>query len=227
MPRTNGSSGPTTVKSAPSFAARSAAARTSPNSSGKHSASFAIPPFPGAHQIFSTCGDCTSFHTSACSRPPLPIIRIFIQSVAPVTGKISEPEPYGVRSVSVNTQSKIDLWQRTGKLSTSRHLSCGALYNRSLPLAADHRYRFRTRFIVDRMKVAHLALGFCSHSCGARRRGAGGGAEARPRSACAPRHNETGSSLHLRVDYCLSMVRRRLDILARDAPWHYARATRA
>src|ERR1700730_5964063 len=45
-----------------------------------HSASPAIPPFPGAHQIFSTSGLCLSLQTSACSRPPPPITRIFIRT---------------------------------------------------------------------------------------------------------------------------------------------------
>src|SRR5258708_34440773 len=43
-----------------------------------HSASAAMPPFPGAHQIFSTRGLSLSFHTSACSRPPPPRTRTFI-----------------------------------------------------------------------------------------------------------------------------------------------------
>ena len=41
-----------------------------------------VPPFPGAQKIRFACGDCRSFHVSACSRPPLPITRIFIREVA-------------------------------------------------------------------------------------------------------------------------------------------------
>src|SRR5271157_2776130 len=37
-----------------------------------------MPPFPGAHHNFSTEGDCRSFQTMACSRPPPPRTRIFI-----------------------------------------------------------------------------------------------------------------------------------------------------
>ena len=36
------------------------------------------PSLPGAHQICSIRGDWASFHTSACSRPPPPMTRIFI-----------------------------------------------------------------------------------------------------------------------------------------------------
>src|SRR5271169_6770016 len=78
MPCTSGNSGPTIVRSAPSFIARSAAACTSPTFSGTHSASREIPPLPGAHQIFSTSALCRSFHAIACSRPPPPMIRIFM-----------------------------------------------------------------------------------------------------------------------------------------------------
>src|SRR5258708_26624439 len=53
-------------------------APTSPASMATHSASAAMPPFPGAHQIFSTRGLSFSFHTSACSRPPPPRTRTFI-----------------------------------------------------------------------------------------------------------------------------------------------------
>src|SRR6266513_4067234 len=52
---------------------------TSPASTATHSASAAMPPLPGAHQIFSTRGLSLSFHTSACSRPPPPSTRIFIR----------------------------------------------------------------------------------------------------------------------------------------------------
>src|SRR5437660_8599123 len=39
-----------------------------------------MPALPGAHHICLTRGDCASFHTSACSRPPEPITRSFIVS---------------------------------------------------------------------------------------------------------------------------------------------------
>ena len=67
------------IRSANAKVAKATTAGTSPASTGTHSASAAIPPFPGAHQIFSTRGLCFSFHTSACSRPPPPSTRIFIR----------------------------------------------------------------------------------------------------------------------------------------------------
>ena len=40
--------------------------------------SCAVPAFPGATKTLSTRGDWRTFHAKACSRPPLPIIKIFI-----------------------------------------------------------------------------------------------------------------------------------------------------
>ena len=37
-----------------------------------------IPAFPGAHHIFAILGDWASFQTSACSRPPPPTTRTFM-----------------------------------------------------------------------------------------------------------------------------------------------------
>ena len=44
--------------------------------------SCAMPALPGAHHICVTCGDCASFHTRACSRPPEPMTRIFMKKKA-------------------------------------------------------------------------------------------------------------------------------------------------
>ena len=44
----------------------------------------AVPALPGAQNTFPARGDCRSFHTSACSRPPLPITRTFIMGAASV-----------------------------------------------------------------------------------------------------------------------------------------------
>src|SRR3954447_8679846 len=38
-----------------------------------------MPPLPGAQIISVTRGDCRNFHTRACSRPPPPITRTFIE----------------------------------------------------------------------------------------------------------------------------------------------------
>src|SRR5207253_810131 len=42
---------------------------------------WAVPAFPGAQKIRSTDDDCFSFQTNACSRPPPPITRIFIEPI--------------------------------------------------------------------------------------------------------------------------------------------------
>ena len=47
-------------------------------STAAHSASDAVPPLPGAQYSFLMRGDCRSFHAIACSRPPLPRTRTFI-----------------------------------------------------------------------------------------------------------------------------------------------------
>src|SRR5947209_16374650 len=39
--------------------------------------SFAVPAFPGAQNTLPTRGERASFHTRACSRPPLPITSTF------------------------------------------------------------------------------------------------------------------------------------------------------
>ena len=49
-----------------------------------HSATSAIPAFPGAQYSFSTFGLCASFHAIACSLPPPPTIRIFIKFCPPL-----------------------------------------------------------------------------------------------------------------------------------------------
>src|SRR5207248_11717912 len=44
-------------------------------SSGRHLASCAMPPLPGAQTTSLTRDDCSSFQTSECSRPPPPNTR--------------------------------------------------------------------------------------------------------------------------------------------------------
>src|SRR5688572_23934107 len=50
--------------------------------------SSAVPALPGATKTLSAKGDCDAFHASACSRPPLPIIKIFIRRLR-VSGRIA------------------------------------------------------------------------------------------------------------------------------------------
>ena len=78
IPAASGSSGPTTVK----LTRFSLAKRTRGPRSLAEIATFspisAVPAFPGAQKMRSAYGDCFNFHASACSRPPLPMTRIFI-----------------------------------------------------------------------------------------------------------------------------------------------------
>ena len=77
-PNVSGSSGPTTVSSGCRRVASPVIDSRLFRSAATHSASSAMPPFPGAQYNSVTRGDCRSFHTSACSRPPLPRTKTFI-----------------------------------------------------------------------------------------------------------------------------------------------------
>src|SRR5687767_1700950 len=87
IPSASGLSGPTTVKSTPLSRAKSSCPDRSSAAMLTHSTgdwfltrrSSAIPVLPGAHHIFDTCEDCASFQTRACSRPPEPMTRSFIE----------------------------------------------------------------------------------------------------------------------------------------------------
>ena len=87
MPSASGLSGPTTVRSAffscanASNPGKSSAPRFTHSTDAElfSSRSCAIPALPGAHHNCVTCGDCASFHTSACSRPPEPMTRSFMK----------------------------------------------------------------------------------------------------------------------------------------------------
>src|ERR1700680_155143 len=81
IPATSGPSGPTMVRS---MASRCANASKAPIASAGMSifetlGSSAVPAFPGATNTRETRGDCAHFHASACSRPPPPMIRIFMR----------------------------------------------------------------------------------------------------------------------------------------------------
>ena len=76
-PPASGSSGPTTVRPTRfSFAKRTSAGK-SLTEIATFSVSWAVPALPGAQKIRSTPDDCSNFQASACSRPPLPMTRIF------------------------------------------------------------------------------------------------------------------------------------------------------
>src|SRR4051794_9478625 len=79
MPAAIGASGPTTTKSTPLRWQKSITAKWSATSSGTHSASRAIPALPGAHHNFVSSGEAAIFHAKACSRPPEPSRRMFME----------------------------------------------------------------------------------------------------------------------------------------------------
>ena len=77
-PRASGSSGATTAKSILFAAANSVIFSMSFAPMSMHSASFAMPPFPGSAYIVSAFLFSLSFLIIACSRPPPPTTSIFI-----------------------------------------------------------------------------------------------------------------------------------------------------
>src|SRR3954470_236044 len=77
-PSINGSSGPTTVRSGCKRLASSTTESRLLRSALTHSACCEIPPLPGAQYSCVTRGDCCSFQTRACSRPPLPRTSTFM-----------------------------------------------------------------------------------------------------------------------------------------------------
>ena len=78
IPAVRGSSGPTTVRSMDSLSANCSKFSTSPAAISTHVAILLMPALPGAQNILLARDDCLSFQTRACSRPPLPITKIFI-----------------------------------------------------------------------------------------------------------------------------------------------------
>ncbi len=81
IPRDNGTSGPTTVRSIFSLLAKSKRPWISSALISMHSAVCAIPPLPGAQNILSANFDLETEHTRACSLPPDPTTRIFINAI--------------------------------------------------------------------------------------------------------------------------------------------------
>src|SRR6185437_14179053 len=78
-PAASGSSGPITTRPIFSLTQKRARRSRSVGSMGTlPDPSAAVPAFPGAQKTRSTRRDCRSFHTKACSRPPLPITRTFM-----------------------------------------------------------------------------------------------------------------------------------------------------
>ena len=78
IPSDKGSSGPTTVRSTSFCLANRSNCSRSVAGMATFSPISAVPALPGAQKIRSTSDDWFSFQTSACSRPPPPMTRIFI-----------------------------------------------------------------------------------------------------------------------------------------------------
>ncbi len=76
-PATSGASGPTTTRSMPSEAARAATDGPSIGSTSCNVATSVMPGLPGAACTSVTAGSRARARTRACSRPPVPITRVF------------------------------------------------------------------------------------------------------------------------------------------------------
>ena len=97
-PRASGNSGPTTVRSTASAAASARIASGSETSTGRFSACWLVPALPGAQTTAVTPGSRPSFHTSACSRAPLPTTSILMpyRPLAAEAGDSTTPVPHRV-----------------------------------------------------------------------------------------------------------------------------------
>ena len=81
MPSTNGTSGPTTINSMLFVRQKFPSRSNSSTPMEIFSAIVAVPALPGATNNFAHVGLCLIFQASACSRPPLPINRTFINEL--------------------------------------------------------------------------------------------------------------------------------------------------
>lgn len=63
-------------------------------STGTHSDSSQMPPFPGAQYSWDTREDWRNFHTKACSRPPLPMTRTFMRTNKGIGQRMKMSNPY-------------------------------------------------------------------------------------------------------------------------------------
>src|ERR1019366_10545667 len=82
-----------------------------------------MPALPGAHHICVACGDGASFQTRACSRPPEPMTKIFMNAPADyASGRNLESSERGcARSVSRSTFKLLRLVCDTAALRPALH----------------------------------------------------------------------------------------------------------
>src|SRR5438105_12004420 len=125
IPIASGSSGPTRVSSTSFCFANRSSGGKSVAETAMFSAISAVPAFPGAQKIRSIDDDCFSFQTNACSRPPPPITRIFIDEAKESV-------------ISTKTSSRI---VAADVLIGRRHISCRQR-RRQLQLSEKQATRF-------------------------------------------------------------------------------------
>src|ERR1700759_615802 len=89
-PATSGASGPTTTRSGLISRAAPRTAPGSARSTGRVSASRAMPTLPGAHTSFGARGDCASVWMMACSRAPEPRTRTVSVTAVPESDEADE-----------------------------------------------------------------------------------------------------------------------------------------
>src|SRR5688500_2784271 len=92
-PSTRGPSGPMTISSIECLRQKSTTARWSDGSIPTISACSAMPGLPGAANILPSRGDCASFQASACSRPPEPSSRTFMDDLPAEPGLLATEGP--------------------------------------------------------------------------------------------------------------------------------------
>ena len=72
------------------------------------SGSRAVPALPGATKTFATRGDCATFHASACSRPPPPMMSTFICSALANTASEPSAQSIAIRPEDVEDAAVVD-----------------------------------------------------------------------------------------------------------------------
>src|SRR5881396_329227 len=87
-----------------------------------------MPALPGAHHIWVPCGDCASFHTRACSRPPEPITRSLIAAGLNQQTERRGKEIFGGRreTAPAQTQPFYGLFVRTSAVCIGGRLIASA-----------------------------------------------------------------------------------------------------
>src|SRR5918993_577159 len=114
-PSTRGASGPMTISSTEFLRQKSTVARWSAGSIGTSWACSAMPGLPGAANSLPSLGDCASFQASACSRPPEPSSRTFMDDFPPAESGLvatesagDNSEPYSVSELAMRLKRTVE-----------------------------------------------------------------------------------------------------------------------